>query len=486
MKKINSILVLLSIAAFSASAQTVGSYVTTADGNMLLKRSETSEFQNTMVGRNAPIVVDTCQRFQRMEGFGYALTGGSAELLMKMSAGARKEILYELFSPEALGISFIRLTVGASDMNSEVFSYDDMPEGKTDFKLKSFSLANDLNDVVPVMREILEINPDVVIMASPWSAPAWMKESFDVRGYKLRKDCYDVYSRYFVKYVQEMAKHGIHIDALTIQNEPLNSRNTPSMPWSPQDQAEFIGGYLGPQFAANGIDTKIILFDHNCDRPDYPLSLLSDSSVDKYVCGTAFHHYMGDLSAMSQIHMARPDKDIYFTEQMIVDRSGVVSRTIAPNVKRMLIDVTRNWSRNVVLWNLAADPHAGPHTDNGGCPFCHGAITIDGDEVTRNIAYYTLAHASSFVPTGSWRIASTAPEDPAVMLADDEQNPGVYRVNRYDRSSVLPNVAYLTPEGKVVLVVSNTTSSDVTFNIQFNGKYAAFVLESGAAGTYIW
>ncbi len=485
MKKI-TISLLLALMAFNAEAQSVESWVTTADGTKLLAKGQPVEFKVKSQGRQAPIIVDPRQTFQCMEGFGYALTGGSAELLMKMTPQARSRTLKELFSEDGLGISYIRLTVGASDMNGSVFSYDDMPEGKTDFKLKRFSLANDLNDVVPVMKEILQISPDIKVMASPWSAPAWMKEEYDVRGPKLRRDCYDVYSRYFVKYVQEMAKHGIRIDALTIQNEPLNNRNTPSMPWDPQDQTEFIRDYLGPQFASNGIETKIILFDHNCDRPDYPLSILSDPVAARYASGVAFHNYMGDVSAMSQMHWAHPDKDIYFTEQMIVDKNGSVSKNIAPNVKRMLIDVPRNWSRNVILWNLAADPQAGPHTDNGGCPFCHGAITIDGDEISRNIAYYTLAHASAFVPSGSFRIASTAPDDPAIMLSEDEQHPEVIRANYYARSKVLPNVAYSTPDGKIVLIVSNTTSSTVTFNIQYNGRYASLTLDSGAVGTYIW
>lgn len=485
MKKIIISLNLILI-AFSGKAQSVESWETTADGSKLLEKGQTIEFQSKPQGRQAPIIVNPKQTFQCMDGFGYALTGGSAELLVKMTPQARKEILKELFSEGGLGISYIRLTVGASDMNGTVFSYDDIPQGRTDFKLKQFSLANDLSDVVPVMKEILQIAPDIKVMASPWSAPAWMKEEFKVRGTKLRHDCYDVYSRYFVKYIQEMAKHGIRIDALTIQNEPLNSRNTPSMPWDPQDQTEFIRDYLGPQFASNGIETKIILFDHNCDRPDYPLSILSDPLAARYASGVAFHHYMGDVSAMSQMHLARPDKDIYFTEQMIVDKSGAISKNIAPNVKRMLIDVPRNWSRNVILWNLAADPQAGPHTDNGGCPFCHGAITIDGDSVSRNTAYYTLAHASAFVPSGSFRIASTAPEDPAIMLSEDEQHPEVIRANYYKHSNVLPNVAFSTPDGKIVLIVSNTTSSAVTFNIQYDGRYATITLDSGAVGTYTW
>ena len=337
------------------------------------------------------------------------------------------------------------------------------------------------------MQEILSIHPDIWVMASPWSAPAWMKEEYDVRGPKLRRECYDVYARYLARYIVEMGKKGIRIDALTIQNEPLNSRNTPSMPWSPEDQKVFIRDCLGPQFEKQGIGTDILLFDHNCDRPDYPLSILEDPKAAAYAAGSAFHHYMGDPSAMTQVHQFRPDKDIYFTEQMIVDRSGgPVTRQIAPSVKRMLIDIPRNWSRNVILWNLAADPQANPHTGNGGCPFCFGAITLDGNTVTRNLAYYVVAHASTLVPKGSFRIHSTAPDDPAGFLFEDEQAPGAMRLMRYDRAGVLPNVAFRTPDGRVVLVVANTSSSVQRVKIQYNGQFATVTLPSGAVGTYEW
>ncbi len=466
----------------------VKSWITTADGKSLIERQKDAEFKPMSLSRQAPIIVDDSQRFQQMEGFGFALTGGSAELLMKMTASERRNTIRQLFSRDesGAGISYLRLTVGASDMNSFVFSYDDIPEGQKDLELKYFSLAQDLKDVVPVMKEILSVCPDIPILASPWSAPAWMKEEYNVRGFKLRRDCYEVYAHYFVRYVQEMKQNGITIGAVTVQNEPLNSRNTPSMPWDPEDQKLFIRDYLGPQFAQNGIQTKIILFDHNCDRPDYPLSILADSEASRYVAGSAFHHYMGDLSAMGQVHAARPDKDVYFTEQMIVDRNNHPSSQIAQTVKRMIIDVPRNWSRAVVLWNLAADPEANPHTDNGGCPFCMGAITIDGDAVTRNLAYYTIAQVSKFVPSGSCRIYSTSPSDPAIMLGEDEQHPGVFRVNHYDQSGVLPNVAFLSPNGEKVLIVSNTTSAYATFSIQHDGRICTQSLPSGAVGTYVW
>ncbi len=478
------------LAAWTAAGQrTLHQHVTTPDGEQLYAAGPDVAFEEGRGDRSVPIIVDGRQTYQEMLGFGFSLTGGSAELLMKMDASARSRILSELFGqdPGQMDISVVRLTVGASDMNSFVFSYDDMPQGKTDWDLEHFSLSQDLKDVVPVMQEILSIHPDIWVMASPWSAPAWMKEEYDVRGPKLRRECYDVYARYLARYIVEMGKKGIRIDALTIQNEPLNSRNTPSMPWSPEDQKVFIRDCLGPQFEKQGIGTDILLFDHNCDRPDYPLSILEDPKAAAYAAGSAFHHYMGDPSAMTQVHQFRPDKDIYFTEQMIVDRSGgPVTRQIAPSVKRMLIDIPRNWSRNVILWNLAADPEANPHTGNGGCPFCFGAVTLDGNTVIRNLAYYVVAHASAAVSAGSLRIHSTDPSDPAGFLFEDEQAPGAMRYMRYDRAGVLPNVAFRTPDGRVVLIVANTSSSAQRVKIQYDGSFATVTLPSGAVGTYEW
>lgn len=475
--------------AGNATAQTIQQWITTPDGKHLLENTSPAQFKDRQDGRNVPIVVNPRQKYQEMLGFGFALTGGSAEHLIKMDQGCRARILNELFgrNPGQIGMDIVRLTVGASDMNSFVFSYDDMPEGMTDWNLKNFSLAQDLKDVVPVMQEVLAINPSIWIVASPWSAPAWMKEKFDVREAALRHECYGVYADYLVKYVQEMKKEGIDIAALTIQNEPLNSRNTPSMPWSPEEQTEFIKKHLGPKLRAAGLKTDILLFDHNTDRPDYPLQILSDPEAAQYTSGSAFHNYMGDLSAMTTVHDARPDKDIYFTEQMLVERNGGVQvRTIAPSVERMIVNIPRNWSRNVLLWNLAADKDANPHTGNGGCPFCFGAITIDGNDVTRNLAYYTVAHASFAVPKGSYRISSTSPQDEMSFMFEDEQNPGIMRNITYSHAGVLPNVAFSTPDGKTVLIVANTRSVKQTVTVQYNGRYADLSLEAGAVGTFIW
>jgi glucosylceramidase len=469
----------------------IESWVTNPDRTALFeKQSEVISFSEKNNSRGGSlIVIDESQQMQTIDGFGFALTGGSAELLMKMNSNERTKILKELFSwdDKNIGTSYLRLSIGASDMNSFVFSYDDLQKGETDFELKKFTLAQDNKDIIPVMKEILAINPSIKILGSPWSAPAWMKTNNDVRGGRLKVECYGVYALYFVKYIQAMKNEGITIDAITIQNEPVNSRNTPSMTWFENEQAEFIKNILGPAFEKAGIKTKIILFDHNGDRPDYPLSLLNDPEVAKYADGSGFHNYVGDVAtALNLMHTARPDKNLYFTEQMVTERPGSPEINIANPVKNLILRTTQNWSRNVILWNLAADPLNDPHTDNGGCSMCQGAITINGNIVTRNIAYYTVAHASKFVRPGSVRIGSTNRGDKTVGMYEDEQRPGVFRTALNENMEILPNVAFRTPQGKIVLIVVNDTYSANSFRIQWNGKFAGIRLNPGAVGTYVW
>ncbi|MDR0541427.1 MAG: glucosylceramidase [Dysgonamonadaceae bacterium] len=468
----------------------VEAWITNPDRSALFeKRTEKFSF-SAQNGRRwgTTIVIDEQHTMQTVDGFGFALTGGSAELMMKMSPEARSALLRDLFSTtdNHIGVSYIRLSIGASDLNSFVFSYDDLKPGETDFPLKKFDLAQDKKDVIPVMKEILAIHPDIKILGSPWSPPAWMKTNGKVKAGSLKPECYDVYARYLVKYIEAMKKEGITIDALTIQNEPLNANNTPSMRMSAGEQAEFIKKNLGPELKKAGLKTKIVLFDHNLDRPDYALTILSDPEAAPYVDGSGFHHYGGNMNAMTIVHNAYPDKNLYFTEQMVTEQPESKEIAIASRVKQLIIDATRNWSRNVILWNFAADPLNDPHTDDGGCSMCQGAITIDGDKVGRNIAYYVIAHASKFIRPGSVRIASTYPGDMSVSLTSDEERREIVRVATSDSREALPNVAYKTPEGKYVLVVANTSWNTQSFNIQFKGQSVNLRLSPGAAGTYIW
>jgi glucosylceramidase len=488
-----SVLACSALSLMAQQEQGIDSWVTTYDrASLFVQQSEKVSFTFTTGGRGGggiPIVIDEQQTMQTIDGFGFALTGGSAGLLTMMSKMERAKLLKELFATDddAIGISYIRLSIGASDLNSFVFSYNDLPEGETDFPLAKFDLAQDKLDVIPVMKEILAINPAIKILGSPWSPPVWMKTNGKVKGGSLKKDCYDVYARYFVRYIQEMKKEGITIDAITIQNEPIHGGNTPSMMMNATEQTAFIKNNLGPAFRAANLSTKIVLYDHNLDRPDYALTVLRDYEAAQYVDGTGFHHYGGDMSAMTLVHNARPDKHIYFTEQMVTERPGTNTIAIAAQVKRMIVNVTQNWSRNVILWNLAADPNNDPHTDDGGCPSCQGAVTIDGDKVSRNIAYYVIAHASKFVRPGSVRIKSTNKGDQSVLLTTNLQDhPELVWVAAIDNVDALPNVAFHTPDGKIVLIVANDNSTVNSFRVQYKGKYATIPLQPNSVGTYVW
>lgn len=456
---------LLAFTTLQAAAQKekVELWMTKSDRSVLFaKQKETFTFGKKSNG-NPTIEVDDQKTYQTMDGFGFALTGGSATHIVKMNPESRAALIKELFALEGndIGISYLRLSVGASDLNEKVFSYDDLPEGETDMELTKFDLGPDKKDVIPVLKEILTINPKIKILGSPWSPPAWMKTSFDTRGGMLKPEYFEVYAQYLVRYIQEMQKEGIHLDAVTIQNEPLHPGNNPSLLMPAPDQAAFIKNNFGPALKKAGLDTKIILYDHNADRPDYPITIMNDPAAKKYVAGSGFHLYGGKIEALTDVHNAHPDKDIYFTEQMVIEKPGAQELNIESPVKHLIIGATRNWSKNVLLWNLAADPENKPFTDRGGCPMCQGAVTIDKDKVTRNLAYYTVAHASKFVRPGSVRIASDEPKD-------------------------LSNVAFKTPDGKKVLIVTNTGTAASTFNIRFGGRIITTTLDKGAAGTYIW
>lgn len=445
-------------------------WLTTSDKSALFAKQETAlafsapqastKLTADATAAPATITVDPSKTYQTIDGFGFALTGGSAQWLFKMSAGARHELLQELFATDNgnIGVSYLRITIGSSDLNDHTFSYDDVPAGQTDPDLKQFSLAEDDQYLVPVLKEILAINPSIKILASPWSAPVWMKTNGNIKAGQLKEECYPVYARYLAKYVEGMKTRGIDIDAITPQNEPLNKNNTPSMEVTADEELKFVKEDMGPTFQAEGLKTKIIVWDHNCDVPQYPMTILADPDAAKYVDGSGFHLYGGSITALAGLHDAHPDKNVYFTEQMVVDNWGWKP---ARSVASVLIGATRNWSRNVILWNLAANTAMEPHTPNGGCPICEGAVSIDGDTVQRNVAYYSVAHFSKFVRPGSTRIDSTDIDG-------------------------LSNVAFHTPDGKTVLIVSNTAKIGQTFDVDCAGKSIHPTLPAGSVGTFVW
>jgi len=436
----------------------VAMWLTNPDKSQLLAKQNVSLLFNSATNLNATINVDTTSVYQSIDGFGFCLTGRSATLINSLPAAQSQALINELFSTEntAIGISYIRISLGASDLSSYTFTYDDQGP---DINLQNFSIAVEQVDLIPVLKKIIAINPSIKILACPWSAPAWMKTNNKLEGGSLQPQYFSVYANYFVKYIQAMTAQGITIDAITPQNEPLNYTNNPSMVMEAADQTLFVKNHLGPAFQSAGIKTKIIVYDHNCDRPDYPLTVLGDAVANAFIDGSGFHLYAGDISAMTQVHNAYPNKNIYFTEQAITTY-GTFSSDLNAHVNSLIVGATRNWSRNVLEWNLASDPSNGPQT-TVGCPMCIGALTITPSSITRNVSYYIIAHASKFVRPGAVRIAS-------------------------NEISGLPNVAFKNTDGSKVLIVLNNSGSAKTFNIKFNAKIVASTLNNGAVATYTW
>jgi glucosylceramidase len=443
------------------AASGISYWLTTGDKNSLISRQTTpldfGTISNTMPG----ITVDSTQLFQQVDGFGYTLTSGSAQVINQLPAANKNALLNELFgtSENSLAINFLRIGIGATDLSAAVYSYDDMPTGQTDPGLLNFSLLPDQADLIPVLKQIVTINPAIKLLATPWSAPAWMKDNNNSIGGSLIPAYYQVYANYFVKYIQAMQAEGLTIYAITPQNEPLHPGNNPSLYMTAAQQAAFIKNNLGPAFTAAGITAKIIIYDHNCDRPDYPIEVLNDPAARQYVDGSAFHLYAGNITALSQVYTAFPDKKIYFTEQY-TPSNGSFSGDLVWHLRNVIIGSMRNYSRVALEWNLATDASYGPHTP-GGCTVCLGALTIGSGIITRNVSYYIIAQASKFIPAGSVRIAS-------------------------DNYGSLITSAFLRPDGKKVLIVLNEGITQQGFNIKFKNKMLATTLPGNAVATYLW
>jgi glucosylceramidase len=401
-----------------------------------------------------------------MVGFGAALTDSSAWLMQnRMNATQRGALLDELFSSSGgIGINYLRLPMGASDFTASGFyTYNDLPAGQTDLTQSQFSVAHDEAYIIPLLQQAQAINPDLRLMGTPWSAPAWMKTNGSLFGGALDSQWHGSYAIYLKKFVDAYAAAGLPVDTLSLQNEPLfTPGNYPSMGMSSAQQAELIKNHVGPVFAAAGIDTRILLYDHNWDNTDFANDILNDSTARQFVAGTAFHGYAGDVSAQSDLHNSHPDKDIYFTEISGGDFAPNFEDNLVWGVKNIIIGNTRNWGRSALYWNLALDENHGPHVN--GCSDCRGVVTIDSNsgDVSLNEEYYTIAHASKFV------------------------QPGAVRIHSSTVNNTVETVAFLNPDGSKALIALNPSGSSKTFRIVENEQFFSYVLSRKSVSTFVW
>jgi glucosylceramidase len=465
-------------------------YLTTADRTSLLADAGAVPFTDGPAAEPA-IVVDPLQRYQRMEGFGASITDSAAGVLYRLSPDRRDAVMRDLFDPRrGDGLSYLRQPMGASDFVDEPhYTYDDVPAGETDFGLRRFSIDHDRAQILPLLRRARQLNPQLKVMATPWSPPAWMKTNGSLIGGRLIDEprIYDAYARYFVKFLKAYTAAGVPVDAVTVQNEPQNRtpRGYPGMDMPVAQEVRFIS-VLGPALRAAGLRTKILAYDHNwSEHPDdiaatppgeapeteYPFDVLS-SPAARWISGTAFHCYSGDPARQTELHDAFPQKDIYFTECSGSHGAAdpfewYFESTLRWHMRNVVIHTTRNWAKTVINWNLALDPEGGPH--NGGCDTCTGVVTVGPDgSVTRNAEYYTLGHVARFVHPGAQRIDSTS-----------------FGGTGWGDAPIM-DVAFRNLDGSIALVVLNDNGAAQSFGVAVQGRSFAYTLPPHSVATFTW
>jgi glucosylceramidase len=452
----------ITTASLVTTPDVVNQYVTHGDKSALFQEQASKPTFATGSNNNPTVELIPETTYQSIDGFGYTVTQASAYVMMtQLNTTQRSALLTELFDPSnGIGISFIRIGIGATDLSTGVYTYDDVASG-TDVTMSQFSLNGpDLTYLIPVLKEILAVAPSVKIIATPWSAPKWMKSNNSFVGGNLSTAYYDAYATYFVKYLQAMSAQGINIYAITPQNEPENPNNNPSMTMTSTEQTNFILK-LAPAITNAGFSTKIIVFDHNCDNTSYPTSVLTGAAAS-YTDGAAFHLYAGSISAMSTVHNAT-GKNVYFTEQF-TSSTGNFSGDLGWHMQNVMIGGLNNWAKTALEWNLATNSTFGPYT-SGGCTTCLGALTINSGGYTRNVSYYIVAHMSKFIRPGALRVSSTSSSTNLVAAGF---------VNNSTNGS------------SKVLVVYNKRPTNQTFNIKYAGKIVTVTLKKNSVGTYVW
>lgn len=451
--------------AARSKATTMSVWLTQPDSHFRMQLQ--SPAAHPAAALSVAVQIDPARRMQSIVGFGASVTDASGGLLQThLSDSARASLLRELFgrSDDGLGLSLTRLTIGASDFSRTHYSLDEPPDGMPDPTLAHYSVARNQADVIPVMQQALAINPQLRVMASPWSPPAWMKSSGSLIGGTLLPEYEPALAHYLLHYVDAYAAHGVPIWALTLQNEPgFEPANYPGMRMPAEQRARVIARHLGPLLATRYPRPLIFDWDHNWDEPQEPMQVLADVSAAPHVAGVAWHCYGGKVAAQSDIHDAHPDKLAILSECSGGDWEPVRSGGLLWLTRNVILDAIRHWASGVVLWNLALDQDNGPHL--GGCGTCRGVVTIDTRDgtITRNDEYWALAHFSRFVHPGAVRIAS---------------------VGEFDG---LHHVAFAnTADGSIVLVAVNERHEALALTVQIAGARYVVSLPERSIATVRW
>lgn len=446
----------------TSAGPTVTIVLTTDDQSRLMATQSSIAF-GTQTAANNTIFVDENQTYQEVEGFGASFTDSAAYLLNKVATNwARTSTMNDLFTRNGngIGLNFMRNPMGASDIARSQYSFDDLAAGQVDPNLQQFSIAHDQTDIIPIIQQAKQLNPQMELMATPWSPPGWMKSSDSMVNGTLLPNMYGPFANYFVKYLQAYAAAGIGVDYLSLQNEPLYvPPDYPGMSMDAATQTILLRDYVLPALASSGFSTRLLIYDHNWDQPAYPITVFSDSTLlaSSQVTGTAWHGYAGTPGVMSEMQWHYPAKGNYQTEHS----GGTWVTDQMKNDFEEITEVMRNWGKAYLKWSLALDENRGPHT--GGCGTCSGIVTVNSTNgaVTYGPEFYTLGHYSKFIVPGAFRIYSS-------------------------NANGLISVAFRNADNSKVLVAYNDSSTTQTFAAQWGGQGLTYTLPALAGATLVW
>ena len=462
----------------------VVAYETTANKAKLF-RQETIDYLASDAKPDAEFVLtlDPTEKFQTIDGFGAAITGSASINLTRMPAGARRALLVETFSPtEGLGYGYVRVSIGCSDFSLSEFSLWDEP-GEENFALSS----EDLEYVIPILKEIKEINPNLKIMASPWTCPPRMKVNnlTELKPFnswtsgQLNPKYYDEYARYFVKYLTAMKENGVEVASITMQNEPLNRGNSASLFMTWQEQKEFVK-VLAPKMREAGFDTEILAFDHNfnydSNKPEckdqfgYPLHIYEDEEAAQYIAGAAYHAYGGNKEEMKRVRDARPDKALYFTEQSIGSWGYSFGGDLMWFMREIAVGTLNYDCKAVIVWNFMLDDQKGPNRP-GGCQQCYGAVnlsTSDHKSVERYSHFYEIGHLAKGFGQGAVRVGLHC----AVDGREAEPPRGFYATS------------CLNPDGTAAVLAVNDSDAPRTFEVRLGDSRFLATIDAKATRTF--
>jgi len=405
------------------------------------------------------IHIDEADVRQTILGFGAAFTDAACSLISRMKPEAQEKLLHEFFSADGMRLSAGRLCIGSSDYAREAYSYDDVRE--PDPEMKHFSIDHDRDAVLPVLRAALRINPELFLLAAPWSPPGWMKSGGSMMGGSMQKQAFAAYAQYFVRFLEAYKAEGVQVGAVTSQNEVDTDQEgkMPATLWGQEYETAFVKSFLGPALKSHGLNTEIWLLDHNYDLWGRVMDQLADPELAQYVSAVAWHGYYGSPTAMTDVHKAHPSKHACWTEGG-PDYTAADYATDWAKWGTEFSGVLNNWSRTLLAWNLVLDERGKPKIG----PFnCGGLFTLHSE-------------SGEITPSGQAR---------ALRVFSRTIARGARILGSNSQASGLAHVAAANPDGSFAVVISNRGPAR-SVAISFRKQTATLQLPADAIVSATW